>query len=132
MLELFQQHLPTRVQSIFAAISPDTGESCRVADRVMEVTPIALTLVLQHLSTHRIQICLDKHAKNSERLGQGCIACQRSKVHRHTKTPLGTFALPDARFFHIHVDLIESFTIIRRKIFLLKQLSIDSLGGQKQ
>ncbi|GFT07357.1 transposon Tf2-11 polyprotein [Trichonephila clavipes] len=37
---------------------------------------------------------------------QNCIACQRSKVHRHTKTPLGTFALPDARFSHIHVDLI--------------------------
>ncbi|GFX91369.1 transposon Ty3-I Gag-Pol polyprotein [Trichonephila clavipes] len=31
---------------------------------------------------------------------QNCIACQRSKVHRHTKTPLGTFALPDARFSH--------------------------------
>ncbi|GFX34002.1 hypothetical protein TNCV_912042 [Trichonephila clavipes] len=37
---------------------------------------------------------------------QNCIACQRSKVHRHTKTPLGTFALPDPRFSHIHVDLI--------------------------
>ncbi|GFX50311.1 transposon Ty3-G Gag-Pol polyprotein [Trichonephila clavipes] len=31
---------------------------------------------------------------------QNCIACQRSKVHRHTKTPLGTFVLPDARYFH--------------------------------
>ncbi|GFS81419.1 hypothetical protein TNCV_1225701 [Trichonephila clavipes] len=29
MLELFQQHLPTRVQSILAAISPLTLESCR-------------------------------------------------------------------------------------------------------
>ncbi|GFS63824.1 hypothetical protein TNCV_1128411 [Trichonephila clavipes] len=33
---------------------------------------------------------------------QNCIACQHSKLHRHTKTPLGTFALPDARFSHIH------------------------------
>ncbi|GFS72367.1 hypothetical protein TNCV_1827651 [Trichonephila clavipes] len=45
---------------------------------------------------------------------QNCIACQRSKVHRHTKTPLGTFALPDARFSHIHVDLIET---VSRAIF---------------
>ncbi|GFU67086.1 transposon Ty3-G Gag-Pol polyprotein [Trichonephila clavipes] len=42
---------------------------------------------------------------------QNCIACQRSKVHRHTKTPLGTFALPDARFSHIHVDLIKQFLV---------------------
>ncbi|GFT45980.1 transposon Tf2-6 polyprotein [Trichonephila clavipes] len=44
MLELFQQHLPTRVQSILAAISPMTLEkAAEVADRVMEVTPIAVS-----------------------------------------------------------------------------------------
>ncbi|GFW38102.1 uncharacterized protein TNCV_835411 [Trichonephila clavipes] len=44
MLELFQQHLPTRVQSILAAISPLTLEkAAEVADRVMEVTPIAVS-----------------------------------------------------------------------------------------
>ncbi|GFX78930.1 transposon Tf2-6 polyprotein [Trichonephila clavipes] len=41
MLELFQQHLPTRVQSILAAISPLTLE--KAANRVMEVTPIAVS-----------------------------------------------------------------------------------------
>ncbi|GFT89920.1 uncharacterized protein TNCV_1666361 [Trichonephila clavipes] len=41
VLELFQQHLPTRVQSILAAISPLTLEkAAEVADRVMEVTPL--------------------------------------------------------------------------------------------
>ncbi|GFS63826.1 transposon Tf2-9 polyprotein [Trichonephila clavipes] len=44
MLELFQQHLPTHVQSILAAISPLTLEkAAEVADRVMEVTPIAVS-----------------------------------------------------------------------------------------
>ncbi|GFT23986.1 uncharacterized protein TNCV_2062701 [Trichonephila clavipes] len=44
MLELFQQHLPTRVQSILAAISPLTLEkAAEVANRVMEVTPIAVS-----------------------------------------------------------------------------------------
>ncbi|GFU74288.1 transposon Tf2-9 polyprotein [Trichonephila clavipes] len=44
MLELFQQHLPTRVQSILAAISPLTLEkAAEVADRVMEVTPVAVS-----------------------------------------------------------------------------------------
>ncbi|GFT08819.1 transposon Tf2-6 polyprotein [Trichonephila clavipes] len=50
---------------------------------------------------------------------QNCIACQRSKVHRHTKTPLGTFALPDARFSHIHVDLIGPLPSSEGKSFCL-------------
>ncbi|GFT09012.1 transposon Ty3-I Gag-Pol polyprotein [Trichonephila clavipes] len=63
--------------------------------------------------------CLAKHAENSERLGPDCIACQRSKVHRHTKTPMGTFALPDARFSHIHVDLIGPLPSSEGKYFCL-------------
>ncbi|GFW20809.1 hypothetical protein TNCV_1050301 [Trichonephila clavipes] len=50
---------------------------------------------------------------------QNCIACQRSKVHRHTKTPLGTFALPDARFSHIHVDWIGPLPSSEGKSFCL-------------
>ncbi|GFV71187.1 retrovirus-related Pol polyprotein from transposon 412 [Trichonephila clavipes] len=34
-----------------------------------------------------------------------CESCQNSKIQRHTKTPLGTFSLPDARFSHIHIDI---------------------------
>jgi transposase InsO family protein len=37
---------------------------------------------------------------------QTCHQCQSSKVHRHNKTPLGTFTLPDARFSHVHLDLV--------------------------
>ncbi|GFW97118.1 hypothetical protein TNCV_2697401 [Trichonephila clavipes] len=50
---------------------------------------------------------------------QNCIVCQRSKVHKHTKTPLGTFALPDARFSHIHVDLIGPLPSSEGKSFCL-------------
>nr|CAH8876148.1 unnamed protein product [Trichobilharzia regenti] len=35
-----------------------------------------------------------------------CLACQKCKVIRHTKSPLGTFLLPDARFEHVHIDLV--------------------------
>ncbi|GFW23094.1 hypothetical protein TNCV_3801951 [Trichonephila clavipes] len=38
-----------------------------------------------------------------------CHPCQRSKIHRHIKAPIGTFALPDARFPQIHVDFIGPF-----------------------
>lgn len=35
-----------------------------------------------------------------------CIPCQKSKVSRHTKTPLGTFYGRISRFEHVHLDLI--------------------------
>ena len=35
-----------------------------------------------------------------------CLKCQKCKVNRHTKTPLGTFATPDARFDHVHIDIV--------------------------
>ncbi|CAH8533321.1 unnamed protein product [Dicrocoelium dendriticum] len=35
-----------------------------------------------------------------------CLRCQSSKVHRHTVTTPGTFSLPDARFRHVHVDIV--------------------------
>ena len=35
-----------------------------------------------------------------------CVQCQRSKVQRHTVTPLSTFSTPDARFDIIHLDLV--------------------------
>lgn len=36
---------------------------------------------------------------------RSCVACQRSKIQRHTVTPPGTFA-PVGRFAHIHIDII--------------------------
>ena len=37
---------------------------------------------------------------------RSCVQCQRSKVQRHTVSPLSTFATPDARFDQIHVDIV--------------------------
>ena len=35
-----------------------------------------------------------------------CIACQSSKVQRHSKALLQDFGVPERRFDHIHVDLV--------------------------
>jgi hypothetical protein len=35
-----------------------------------------------------------------------CESCQRSKVSRHTVTPLGNFTPPAARFMHVHINLV--------------------------
>ncbi|BHF65921.1 hypothetical protein SprV_0200893500 [Sparganum proliferum] len=37
---------------------------------------------------------------------RSCLPCQRAKMHRHTITPPGTFATPDARFSHVRIDLV--------------------------
>ncbi|KFM68514.1 Transposable element Tcb1 transposase, partial [Stegodyphus mimosarum] len=37
---------------------------------------------------------------------QSCLQCEHSKIHAHSKSPLGTFFLPDARFAYIGIDFI--------------------------
>ena len=55
------------------------------------------------ISSRFVWPCINKDVKQWARC---CIACQKSKVHRHTKAPLGTYTAPDARFQHIHIDLV--------------------------
>ncbi|GFV35271.1 hypothetical protein TNCV_3203031 [Trichonephila clavipes] len=35
-----------------------------------------------------------------------CLTCQKSKIHRHTRSPLSSFQEPSQRFDHVHLDLI--------------------------
>lgn len=35
-----------------------------------------------------------------------CIDCQKSKIHKHNRTALANFAVPDGRFQHVNIDLI--------------------------
>ena len=44
--------------------------------------------------------------KDCRTWARACQPCQRSKVSRHTVTPAGNFALPPARFLHVHIDLV--------------------------
>ncbi|XP_064485906.1 uncharacterized protein LOC135398431 [Ornithodoros turicata] len=48
-----------------------------------------------------------------------CVACQRSKIQRHTVTPLGKFAPPDARFDSVHLDIVGPLAISRGYRYLL-------------
>lgn len=45
-------------------------------------------------------------SKDVRTWAKACIACQRSKVIRHNKAPVSSFDLPDARFSHVHLDLV--------------------------
>jgi hypothetical protein len=44
--------------------------------------------------------------KDIQQWSRSCLACQRSKIHRHTCSPLGNFGTPDARFSHVHLDIV--------------------------
>ena len=37
---------------------------------------------------------------------KACHNCQRCKINCHTKSPLGMFSTPDARFDHVHIDIV--------------------------
>ena len=58
----------------------------------------------QHLITSRfVWPGINTDVRNWTR---SCLQCQRSKVQRHTVTPLSTFATPDARFDNVHLDIV--------------------------
>ena len=45
-------------------------------------------------------------AKDAATWTRACIPCQSSKIKRHTHAPVQDFPVPDARFQHVHVDLV--------------------------
>ncbi|GFT87582.1 transposon Tf2-6 polyprotein [Trichonephila clavipes] len=53
----------------------------------------------QHLQDPSIASDVAKWARH-------CLACQKSKIHRHTRSPLSSFQEPSQRFDHVHLDLI--------------------------
>ncbi|CAK1581092.1 unnamed protein product [Parnassius mnemosyne] len=44
--------------------------------------------------------------KDCREWARACIDCQRSKVFRHTRSPVQPFSPPSNRFSHVHIDLI--------------------------
>ena len=45
--------------------------------------------------------------------------CQTVKVHRHTRSPLSRFLPPDARFDHVHIDLVGPLPTSQNCTYLL-------------
>ena len=46
--------------------------------------------------------------------------CQTAKIHRHVKAPLETFAIPDCRFDHVHIDLVGLLPSLQGFTYLLQ------------
>nr|VZI30326.1 unnamed protein product [Spirometra erinaceieuropaei] len=44
--------------------------------------------------------------KDVKAWARSCLSCQRNKVQRHDKSAPGTFPSPEARFSHVHLDVV--------------------------
>lgn len=44
--------------------------------------------------------------KESTTWARECVPCQRAKITRHNKTPIGEIGQPSDRFRHIHIDIV--------------------------
>ncbi|VDM06175.1 unnamed protein product [Schistocephalus solidus] len=50
---------------------------------------------------------------------RACLACQKAKIGRHYKAAVETFLAPDARFAHVHIDLLGPLLTFRGCKYLL-------------
>ncbi|GBM94306.1 hypothetical protein AVEN_29814-1 [Araneus ventricosus] len=50
---------------------------------------------------------------------KSCIQPQRSKVNRHTKSPLGEYERPKARFSHVHLDIVGQLPPSKDFVYVL-------------
>uniref|UniRef100_A0A5S6QWK7 Integrase_H2C2 domain-containing protein n=1 Tax=Trichuris muris TaxID=70415 RepID=A0A5S6QWK7_TRIMR len=80
---------------------------------------------LTHNSIKTAQKLLTRHYvwprinKDVRSLARQCLTCQRTKIHRHVKTPPKELPIPDTRFDHVHVDLVGPLPSSRRYAYLL-------------
>ncbi|GBL70362.1 Retrovirus-related Pol polyprotein from transposon 297, partial [Araneus ventricosus] len=48
-----------------------------------------------------------------------CLSCQKSKIDRHTKSPIGKYPLPSGRFRHVNLDIVGPLRICCGFTYLL-------------
>nr|VZI49174.1 unnamed protein product [Spirometra erinaceieuropaei] len=53
---------------------------------------------------------------------RACIACQRSKIQRHNKAPIGTFPGPGSRLSHVHLDIVGPLPLSNGCSYLLTRV----------
>lgn len=67
----------------------------------------------------RSRFCWPNMDREIRQWARSCEQCQRSKLHRHTQSPIAPFAPPDRRFGHIHLDLVGPLPVSSNNRYLL-------------
>ncbi|RVE65529.1 hypothetical protein OJAV_G00117810 [Oryzias javanicus] len=75
----------------------------RIFDSVHSLSHPGVRASVKQVSSRFVWPGLRKDVKE---WAASCVACQRAKVHRHTRAPLEPFPIPAKRFDHMHVDLV--------------------------
>ena len=57
--------------------------------------------------------------KDVRQWARTCIPCQKSKIQRHTKSPLQRFELPKKRFEKVHLDIVGPFPLNENNLYVL-------------
>ena len=109
-LRIETRFLPTHGVTILCDTSTD------------QFRPFSSSKVSQSCIRHCSFSCAPRHQRYSKAISQryvwpgmhhdiklwcrSCIACQQSKIHRHTISPLQSFPPSSEKFQHIHVDIV--------------------------
>ena len=75
----------------------------RVVDSLHSLSDPDIRATQQLITSRYVWPSINKDVRQWTR---SCLQCQRSKVQRHTHTPAGAFTPPDARFTHVHIDIV--------------------------
>lgn len=57
--------------------------------------------------------------KSCRSFARHCVICQKNKVHRHNRTELAKFDVPDSRFEHVHIDIVGPLPTVNGQSYLL-------------
>ena len=106
----------------------DTSNSNKIRPYVPVVLRKQVFNLLHNLSHPGIRaskkLILDRYvwpsaSKDITTWARACVACQLSKVNRHTNSPIQQFLTPSQRFDHIHVDLVGPLPPSNGFVYLL-------------
>jgi cleavage and polyadenylation specificity factor subunit 1 len=109
-LRLEKRQVPGTTVSIYSDVS--TGKLRPYIPRPLRFQVFQSFHGLSHPGIKATAKIIAKHyiwpgiQKDCRTWARACQDCQRSKISRHTVTPLGNFTLHAARFMHIHIDLV--------------------------
>lgn len=102
-------------QKIFCDISTDTARPYipqafrkAVFDATHNVTHSSIRSTVRALKKKFIWPSI---AKDTSLWAKSCLLCQKNKVQRHTKSPIGNFPMTSQRFREVHLDIIGPLPI---------------------
>ena len=124
-LSLSLQHVPLPHSTNTIICDVSTGQPCPVVPPTYRQPVFHSLHSLSHPGVRASQKLIasrfvwPKMRSDIKRWTQACLACQLSKVHRHTSSPLSSFPVPDARFDNIHIDIVGPLPLSNNYSYLL-------------